>query len=110
MLQWLNVGVVISTCLLIVFSLKTAFAFRSYCKDIATLEGRSSEVSILSSDENSLNAYEREQFKRLMRGDFAHVSDEELLARSLHLATRLKMLRRVTFLFVVAVGLLYLLL
>ena len=108
MLQWLNVGVVISMCLLTVFSLKAVFAFRSYCEDIAKSEGRTAEFGILSSDENNLNAYEREQFKRLMRGDFAQVADEELLARSLHLATRLKILRTVTFLFVIAVGMLYL--
>jgi hypothetical protein len=108
MLLWLNIFVVVFTCLLIAFSLKAAFEFRSYCEDIAKTEGREAEFGVLSSDENSLNAYEREQFKRLMRGDFAHIGNEEVLARSLHLAARLKRLRAVTFLFVIAVGAMYL--
>jgi hypothetical protein len=108
MLQWLNVGIVISTCLLIAFCLKAAFDFRSYCEDIAKIEGRTAEFGVLSSDENSLNAYERVQFKRLMRGDFAHIGNEQLLARSFRLAARMKMLRAVAFLFVIAVGAIYL--
>ena len=104
MLQWLNVGVVIFTCLLIAFSLKAAFEFRSYCEDIARTEGRAAEFGVLGSDENSLNAYEGKQFKRLIRGDFADIGNEELLARSLRLAARMKRLRALTFLFLIAIG------
>jgi len=107
-MQWLNICVVIFACLLIAFSLKAAFEFRSYCEDIAKTEGRKAEFNILSSNEDSLNAYEREQFERLMRVDFAHIGNEELLARSLRLSARMKRLRAVTFLFVVAVGAIYL--
>lgn len=107
-MQWLNVCVVIFACLLIAFSLKAAFEFRSYCENIAKTEGREAEFNVLSSNEDSLNAYEREQFKRLMRGDFAHIDNEELLARSLRLSSRMKRLRAVTFLFLIAVGTIYL--
>jgi hypothetical protein len=37
-MQWLNVGVVIFTFLLIAFSLKAAFEFRQLCEDIAKTE------------------------------------------------------------------------
>lgn len=108
MLQWLNVGVVICICILIAFSLKAAVDFRSYCEDLAKVEGRTAEFGVLSSDEDSLNAYEREQFRRLMRGDLGHVVNDELFARSVRLAARMKTLRAATFLLVIAVGATYL--
>jgi hypothetical protein len=50
------------------FSLKAAVDFRSYCEIIAEKQGRLKEFQdFLSADENALNRFEREQFRKLMR-------------------------------------------
>lgn len=104
---WVNVVVAISVFILIIFSIKAAFEFRAYCEAMAKHQEREAEFQDLSSDENSLNAYEREHFKLLMRGKFDERLDEGLAIWGRRLARRLKILRMISFISIVLIGIIY---
>lgn len=88
--------------------MKAAVDFRSYCEIVAEKQGRLKEFrDFLSADENALNRFEREQFRKLMRGDIDVTDDESLLVWARRLSSRLRLLRLSTFLFVVVVGMAY---
>ena len=106
--NWVHLTVVICICAVIGLSLKGYFRFQQYCEDMAKFEGRVAEFQELRSDENGLNSYERQQYKRLMKRDFAHVTDEALRLRSLSLTTELKRLRLISVFFVLLIGAVYL--
>lgn len=106
--SWVNVFVALLAFILIVFSLMAAFEFRSYCGDVAKIQGRSAEFeTVYGTDENTLNSYEREQFRQLMKGDFGNIGDKQLVAWGRRLSTRLKLLKMLTIMFIVVVGILY---
>jgi hypothetical protein len=105
---WVICAIILIGLPLAGFSLKAAVDFRSYCRIIAKKQGRLKEFQdFLSADENALNRFEREQFKKLMRGDIDAKDDGSLLVWARRLSNRLRLLRLSTFLFVVAVGVAY---
>jgi hypothetical protein len=108
MLSYVNISVALLAFALIGFSLKAVFEFRSYCGAVAKAQGRTAEFeTVYGTDENTLNSYEREQFRQLMKEDFENLDDKQLVVRGRRLATRLKLLRMLTIMFVVVVGIIY---
>ena len=106
--MWVICTTILIGLLLAGFSLKAAVDFRSYCRIIAEKQGRLKEFQdFLSADENTLNRFEREQFRKLMRGDIDVKDHSSLLVWARRLSNRLRLLRLLTFLFVVAVGVAY---
>lgn len=105
---WVNVVVALLVFALVVVSVKAAFEFRSYCGAVAKHKGQTAEFeAVYGTDENSLNAYEREQYRRLMKGDFENIVDKELLVWGRRLAARLKLLRALTIMLVLVIGIFY---
>ena len=104
---WVNLIVGLAASALIIASIRTALDFRSHCERTARREARTAEFADMSSDENSLNGYEREQYSRLMHGQFSGDPGEELAIQEYRLAKRMKRLRFATFAFIVAIAMIY---
>ena len=54
--------------------------FSSYCESVAEATGRSSERQSANTDDGGLNLFDREQFFKLMRGDYGGLGDQRILA------------------------------
>jgi len=54
--------------------------FSSYCEKVAEATGRQSERLSANTDEGGLNLFDREQFFKLMRGDFGGLGDQKMVA------------------------------
>ena len=54
--------------------------FSSYCESVAEATGRWSERQSAGSDDGGLNLFDREQFFKLMRGDYGGLGEQRILA------------------------------
>lgn len=50
--------------------------FSSYCERVAEATGRQSERQSANTDDGGLNLFDREQFFKLMRGDYGGLGDQ----------------------------------
>jgi hypothetical protein len=72
------------------------------------VQGRVAEFEKISgTDENNLNAFEREVYRKLMTGDFGGPGNLDLRLRARQLASRLKLLKLLCILFVILIAFLY---
>ena len=54
--------------------------FSSYCESVAEATGRQPERQSANTDEGGLNRFDREQFFKLMRGDYGGLGDQRIVA------------------------------
>lgn len=95
-------------CSVLVLGVAGVLKFNSYCADLARLHGRLNEFEkIKGTNENNLNAYEREVYRKLMSGNFSELGNHDLQLRGRKLAFQLKLLKLLCVLFVVLTAFLY---
>ncbi len=87
------VGVLIALGLAYVaFALVVMFEFSAYCDRLAKATGREQErQSIWNTDEGGLSAFDREQFWKLMRGDYVELANPAIAAQGRRLTRRFRL-------------------
>jgi hypothetical protein len=86
------------------FALPAFLQFRSYCERVAKATGRSRENQSLSTNEDGANAFEREQYRKLLNGEYKNLGDPALVLQGQALARKLRFGRWLTIGLIVAVA------
>ncbi len=85
-----------------VFAVPMMFQFRSYCERVAEATGRNNELyAKIEMDEDGNNAFEREQWRKLVTKDFVGLADPTLLDEAYKLS------RKVRISYIYAIGLVF---
>jgi hypothetical protein len=74
--SWWLAGLLI--CILLIASAVVMVTFLRYCELMAKNEGRQSEWAEIRSDENGLNEYKKEQWRKLPEMPYLRFTDPEL--------------------------------
>ncbi len=73
-------ALIISGVAYLLWNVKLFRRFSSYCENVAEATGRWAERRSAGSDDGGLNLFDREQFFKLMRGDYGGLGDQKLVA------------------------------
>ena len=87
-----------------VYAVPIVFQFRTYCEHVAKATGRTQEnQSLRNTDDGGNNAFQREQWRKLLVGDFEGIHDPSLAARGRVLTRKTRMSYLLAIVLVVAV-------
>jgi hypothetical protein len=76
----------------VAFAVVVMSEFSAYCDRLAKVTGRERErQSIWNTDEGGLSAFDREQFWKLMRGDYLELADPVIAAQARRLTLRCRL-------------------
>ena len=53
--------------------------FSRFCEKVAALENREDELHSIQEDDNGLNAFKREQYRKILQGDYKGFADDVVL-------------------------------
>ena len=88
------------------YSIKIMVEFGAFCERIALSERRMEDYAeVRGADEGGMNAFAREQYQRIMEGDFDSMSDPALVSKGRYLASRFRRLFAGAVLLIIVVAL-----
>jgi hypothetical protein len=98
----------IAAIIVLVLSVNGMRSFKSFCAELAQLQGRVAEFEISKgTDENSLNEFERQVHGKLMVGDFREFGDHDMQLRARRVAAGLRLMWLVSVLFIVFIAFIF---
>jgi hypothetical protein len=74
------------------FALPTVLQFYSYCRRVAKATGQTKEnQNIWTTDEGGINAFQREQLRKLRNGEYMELDDPALVVQGRALARKFRL-------------------
>jgi hypothetical protein len=86
------------------FAVPAMLQFYSYCEKVAKTTGRSKENQSFRTNEDGANAFEREQYRKLLNGEYITLGDPALVLQGRAVARKVRLGRWLTVALMMAVA------